>query len=153
MRAGEVALSLGLVLLGAFVVFETGSIADVSGYAGIGPRLFPYVIGAGLATCGAVLGWQALTAGWRSAPGEEAHPAPDRAAFIVISGAIVLHMVLIGWAGFVIASTLLFALVARGYGSARPVRDVLIGAALATVAFLVFTAGLGLNLPKGPFGG
>ncbi len=144
-------ISFALIALGSFVVFETRSIAETQGYAQIGPRLFPYIIGVGLTLCGAVLGWHAVTGGWRNVPlDQEGHGAPDWLAFFIISAGIVLHMVVIGWAGFIIASTLLFVLIARGFGSRRLVRDALIAVALAAVVFFVFTSGLGLKLPSGP---
>jgi len=149
---GEMLISFALIALGSFVVLETQSIAETQGYAQIGPRLFPYIIGVGLTLCGAVLGWHALTGGWRNVPlDQEGHGAPDWLAFFIISAGIVLHMVVIGWAGFIIASTLLFVLIARGFGSRRLVRDALIAVALAAVVFFVFTSGLGLKLPSGPF--
>ena len=152
MHLGEMLISLGLIALGSFVVFETRSIAETQGYAQIGPRLFPYIIGVGLTLCGAVLGWQALMGGWRNVPlDREGHDAPDCLAFFIISAGIVLHMLLIGWAGFIIASTLLFVLIARGFGSRQLVRDALIAAALAAVVFFVFTSALGLKLPRGLF--
>jgi len=150
---GELLISLGLIALGTFVVWQTQSIAETQGYAQIGPRLFPYLIGSGLAVCGAVLGWHAVSGGWHHVPLDEAHDAPDWMAFAIISVGIILHMIIIGWAGFIIASTLLFVLIARGFGSKRVVRDTLIGIALAIVVFIIFTLGLGLNLPKGPFSG
>lgn len=150
---GELAISLGLVALGSFVIYETQSIAETQGYAQIGPRLFPYLIGVGLTLCGAVLGWHAISGGWRHVPLDEAHEAPDWMAFGVISAGVVLHMLVIGWAGFIIASTLLFVLIARGFGSRKPVRDAIIAVVLAFVVFFLFTKGLGLNLPKGPFAG
>ena len=52
-------------------------------------------------------------------------------------------MVIIGWAGFIIASTVLFVLVARGFGSRRLVRDASSRVVLATVVFFIFTLGLG----------
>jgi putative tricarboxylic transport membrane protein len=61
-------------------------------------------------------------------------------------------MVVIGRAGFIIASTLLFVMIARGFGSRQPVRDAVIAVVLAAVVFFLFTLGLGLSLPKGPFG-
>jgi putative tricarboxylic transport membrane protein len=107
-------ISFGLIALGSFVVYGTQSIAETQGYAQIGPRLFPYLIGVGMTLCGAVLGWQALSGGWRKVPlDQEGHDAPDWLAFAVISAGIVLHMLVIGWAGFIIASTLLFVMVAR----------------------------------------
>jgi putative tricarboxylic transport membrane protein len=149
---GELLLSIGLVLLGAFIVFETGGIAEKQGYAQIGPRLFPYVIGAGLTLCGAVLAWHALSGGWRNVPlDQEGHDAPDWIAFAIVSAGIVLHMAIIGWAGFIIASTLLFVLIARAFGSRRLARDVVVALLLTIAVFLVFTQGLGLSLPKGPF--
>jgi putative tricarboxylic transport membrane protein len=151
---GELLISLGLIALGTFVAYETGSIAETQGYAQIGPRLFPYVIGSGLTLCGAVLAWQALSGGWRHVPlDQEGHDAPDWSAFAIISAGVVLHMAIIGWAGFIIASTVLFVLVARGFGSRRIARDAIIAIVLATVVFFIFTLGLGLSLPKGPFGG
>ena len=150
---GELAIALGLVALGSFVIYETQNIAETQGYAQIGPRLFPYLIGVGLTLCGAVLGWEALSGGWRHVPLDEAHEAPDWMAFGVISAGVILHMVVIGWAGFIIASTLLFVLIARGFGSRKPVRDAIIAVVLAVVVFFLFTKGLGLNLPKGPFEG
>jgi len=107
-----------------------------------------------LSLCGTWLGWQALTGGWRNVPADEdGHAAPDWMAFALISAGIVLHMVLIGWAGFILASALLFVLIARGFGSRRPVRDLVIAIVLSTVVFFLFTQALGLSLPAGPFGG
>ena len=93
-----------------------------------------------------------MSGGWRNVLlDQEGHDSPDWVSFLVISAGIILHMVLIGWAGFIIASALLFVLIARGFGSQHPVRDLLLGAALAASAFAVFTLGLGLKLPAGPF--
>jgi putative tricarboxylic transport membrane protein len=149
---GELLISFGLLALGSFVVYETQSIAETQGYSQIGPRLFPYIVGTGLALCGAVLGWQAIFGGWRNVPlDQEGHDTPDWMAFCIISAGIVLHMIAIGWAGFILAGTLLFVLVARGFGSRRPVRDALIALVLTTAVYFVFTRALGLKLPGVPF--
>ena len=60
-------------------------------------------------------------------------------------------LAVIGWAGFIIASTLLFVLIARGFGSRRPARDAAVAALLGIAVFFIFTLALGLKLPKGPF--
>ena len=152
-HVGEVVLSVVLMLIGAMVVFETQSIAETQGYSQVGPRLFPYIIGTGLTLCGAVLGWHAIAGGWRDVPLDQpGHDAPDWIAPAIISIGIVLHMVLIGWAGFIIASTLMFVLIARGFGSKRAVRDLAVGLALVIAAYFLFTRALGLRLPPGPFG-
>ncbi len=150
---GELLLSVALIALGSGVILGTGGIAETQGYAQVGPRLFPYLIGAGLTLCGAVLAWHALAGGWRNVPlDREGHDAPDRTAFAIVSAGVLLHMLVIGWAGFIIASTLLFVLVARGFGSRRLARDALVAALLAVAVFIVFTLALGLGLPAGPFG-
>ena len=151
LHTGELLISLGLIALGTFVIAETRTIAETQAYAQIGPRLFPYIIGCGLTLCGAVLAWQSVAGGWRNVPLDQAHDAPDWAAFVIITAGVLLHTAVIGWAGFIIASTVLFVLVARGFGSRRLVRDAILGAVLAIVVFLIFTLALGLSLPKGPF--
>jgi putative tricarboxylic transport membrane protein len=150
---GEFLISLALIALGSFVVYETQTIAETQSATQIGPRLFPYIIGAGLTICGGVLGWEAISGGWRNVPLDQPHDAPDWIAFLVISAGIIVQMVLIGWGGFIIATALLFVLIARGFGSRKPVRDIVIGVVLCTAVFFLFTFGLGLKLPAGPFGG
>jgi putative tricarboxylic transport membrane protein len=147
---GEALLSLGMVLLGAFVVWQGTLVKAATGHSGIGPGLFPILIGSGLSLIGLVLGWQALSGGWRGMPDDEiALQGADWRAFGLISLAVLVHMVLIGWAGFIIASALLYALIARGFGSTRPARDIVIAIAISVLVFLLFTRGLGLNLPAG----
>lgn len=147
---GELALSLGLLAIGVFVLVDTGTIPEGQSYSGVGPRFFPYLVGAGLTACGALLAWRALTGGWRAMPADEGvHDAPDWRAFLLISAGIVLQMAVVGWAGFVIAGVILFTLVARGFGSTRLGRDLAIGAALVVAAYLVFTQLLSLSLPAG----
>jgi putative tricarboxylic transport membrane protein len=96
-----------------------------------------------------------VSGGWRNVPMDEAHETPDWPAFAILSAGVILHMVSIAWAGFILASTFLFILIARGFGSRRLVRDIVIGLVLSTAAFFIFTTGLGLNLPGGllAFGG
>ncbi|HZW23738.1 tripartite tricarboxylate transporter TctB family protein [Noviherbaspirillum sp.] len=150
---GELVLSIALAALGIFVIVGTQDISAGGGYSQVGPRAFPYMIGAGLVILGGILSWQAVSGGWRNVPMDEAHDEPDWAAFAILSAAVLLHMAAIAWAGFVLASTFLFTLVARGFGSRRLVRDIVVGLILSGIAFFVFTQGLGLNLPAGLLGG
>jgi putative tricarboxylic transport membrane protein len=154
LNRGELLVSLALTALGIFVIMGTQSIPAGAGYSQIGPRAFPYLIGSGLLIIGGILTWQAVSGGWRNVPmDQEEHASPDWAAFALISAAVILHMVSIGWAGFILASTFLFILIARGFGSRRVVRDIVVGAVLSTAAFFIFTLGLGLKLPNGLLGG
>ncbi|HYC41489.1 MAG TPA: tripartite tricarboxylate transporter TctB family protein [Noviherbaspirillum sp.] len=152
---GELMVSIALATLGIFVVGSTQDISAGAGYSQVGPRAFPYLIGTGLMILGGILAWQAVSGGWRNVPmdDETNHDAPDWVAFAILSTGVILHMASIAWAGFVLASTFLFTLVARGFGSRRLFRDIIVGLIVATIAFFIFTRGLGLNLPSGLLGG
>lgn len=151
--APEIALSLGVLTLGAGVSIGTLLLPGEGGYARIGPNFVPAVVGGGLVVIGAWLLFEALTGGWRdrgddspAARGE--HPF-HATAFLWVSAGLFAHMALIGTAGFVIAGGVLFACVARGFGSARPARDLVAGLALALGAFLFFVKFLNVSLPGG----
>lgn len=150
---GELMVSIALATLGIFVIAGTQDIASGGGYSQVGPRVFPYLIGAGLVILGGILSWQAVSGGWRNVPMDDSHDEPDWVAFAILNTAVILHMASIAWAGFVLASTFLFTLVARGFGSRRLLRDIVVGLIVSTIAFFVFTHGLGLNLPNGLLGG
>ncbi|HVJ10714.1 MAG TPA: tripartite tricarboxylate transporter TctB family protein [Burkholderiales bacterium] len=148
MRApAEVALSLGVVALGLGVAAVTASLPSEGGYAGIGPNFIPAVVAAGILLLGVWLSIEAFRGGWRKAP--EHSEVFEKNPFLWVSAGLFAHMALIGWAGFVIAGTVLFASVARGFGSRRPLRDLLIAAALSIGIFLFFVKLLNVNLPAG----
>jgi putative tricarboxylic transport membrane protein len=147
----EIALSAGVLGLGVFAALVTAQLPGEGGYAGFGPNFVPAVVAAGLLVVGAWLLWEALAGGWRNrgepeAGAEHAFHAP---AFWWITAGLFAHMMLIGWAGFVIAGTALFACVARGFGSTRAVRDAAIGLVLSLAVFLFFVKLLNVNLPAG----
>jgi len=68
-RSGaEVALSLGVLALGAGIAVGTAFLPSQGGYARIGPNFIPAVVAIGLIVAGAFLLYEALTGGWRSMP-------------------------------------------------------------------------------------
>lgn len=150
-RRGELLVSLGLLALGICVLIQIQSFGSAEGYEQLGPRLFPYFAGGGLVIVGAILSWQATASGWRNLGPDQLNPAPfDRFAFALINAALILHMALVGFIGFVPASTLLYVLVARAFGSRQWARNTAIGAALSAACFYLFTLALQLNLPASP---
>jgi putative tricarboxylic transport membrane protein len=143
----EVALSLGVLALGAGAAAVTATLSGEGGYAGIGPNFIPAVVSAGLLLLGAWLTFEAFSGGWRHL-GE--HTGRFAAApFLWVSAGLFAHMLLIGLAGFVIAGTALFMCVARGFGSRKPIANFLVGIALALGVFLFFVKLLNVNLPAG----
>jgi putative tricarboxylic transport membrane protein len=153
-RSGaEIALSLGVLALGAGVVAVTAQLPSEGGYARLGPNFVPGVVGAGLLLLGLWLGWEALSGGWRNGAEDDAAARGEHAfrgaAFGWITAGLFAHMALIGWAGFVLAGMVLFACVARGFGSVRPARDAALGLVLSLGVFLFFVKLLNVNLPAG----
>jgi putative tricarboxylic transport membrane protein len=105
------------------------------------------VVAAGLILLGLWLSIEAFAGGWRKRAEAEApfQPSP----FLWVSAGLFVHMVLIGWAGFVVAGTVLFACVARGFGSSRWARNVAVGLVLSLAIFFFFVKLLNVNLPGG----
>ena len=143
----EIALSLGVIAPGVGVAVVTATLPSEGGYARIGPNFIPAVVGAGIILLGLWLSFEAFTGGWRSR--SESDGVFEVNPFLWVSGGLFAHMALIGWGGFVVAGTALFACVARGFGSRRPVRDLLIAAVLSVGIFLFFVKLLNVNLPAG----
>jgi putative tricarboxylic transport membrane protein len=143
----EVALSLGVVALGLGVAGVTATLPSEGGYAGIGPNFIPAVVAAGIIALGVWLAAEAFTGGWRKAPEHE--EVFQKNPFLWVSAGLFAHLLLIGWAGFVVAGTVLFACVARGFGSRRPARDLAIALVITLGIYLFFVELLNVGLPAG----
>ncbi len=152
-RLAEWLLSAGVLLLGLSAALTTSRLPAASGYSGVGPNFTPAVVSGGLILLGFWLLLEVATGGWRRAPPNDAVERGEHAfylpGFAWVSAGLLAHMALINTAGFVIAGTALFVLVARGFGSARFARDAVIGAVLALAIFLFFVRLLNVNLPAG----
>jgi len=143
----EVALSLGVVALGLGVAGVTATLPSEGGYAGIGPNFIPAVVAAGIIALGIWLAAEAFTGGWREAPEHE--EVFQKNPFLWVSAGLFAHMALIAWAGFIVAGTVLFACVARGFGSRRLARDLAIAVVITLGIYLFFVKLLNVGLPAG----
>ena len=131
---GQTCVAAAVIGLGVLVAVETASITVSPGYARIGPRVFPLVVAAAMCALGSALMFQALTGHWQASP-----PADHRWQPLAVIGAgLAGYAILMQPAGFVIASTVLFAAVARAFESRRLLRDIGIGLGLARAAYLFF---------------
>ena len=145
LRIGEAAFGGLLLFLGLFVAFETTQLSAGPGYAAVGPALFPYMIAAGLVLIGLLVLREAFFG----------HIAHERgmeldwwSVALVIAGLAVQGLLLLPL-GWIVATAALFVVVARAFGSRRPLLDAVIGLVLAAGTFVIFNYGLGLNLPGG----
>jgi putative tricarboxylic transport membrane protein len=144
---GETIIAVGVLALAGVVAWQTVLIPVSPLYAKVGPTVMPAMAALGIAVLGLLLLAAALTGGWQ--PGAEKEVAPDRTALLWVAAGLALNVVLIGPAGFTIASVILFACVARAFGSRSALRDIGIGAAFALVAYFGFAKTLGINIGSG----
>lgn len=77
----------------------------------------------------------------------------DFVALAWVVGGFLAFALLLPWLGWILAGTLLFWCAAHGFGSRRPLFDILIALFLSSVVYLIFGTGLGLILPSGILGG
>jgi putative tricarboxylic transport membrane protein len=146
-------ISFGVLALGIAAAIVAWRLPEAGGYARIGPNFVPKLIAGGLIVLGVWLLAECLTGGWRAPVADDAgergeHPFVPR-AFAWVSAGLLAQMVLISTAGFVIAAAALFVCVARGFGSARWLRDLAAGLAIGLAVFAFFVHFLNVNLPAG----
>jgi putative tricarboxylic transport membrane protein len=150
---GEMLLALAAVVFGLLIVWQTTLIRLTPAYSKVGPRVIPYIVGAGLVVVGVWLAYEAITgrvpAGTTAS--EDADPTlpTDWRTVGRLALALLAYLLLIERAGFIIASATLFVIAAFAMGSRRLVRDIAIGIVMPTILYLVFSRGLGLSLPAG----
>ncbi len=144
---GELAVAIGVIGLAVVIYWQVQMMPASPLYAKVGPALVPAFGAAGLFALGCALLIAAARGGWQS--DEEATAQPDRVALSWVIAGFALNVLLIGTAGFTIASTLLFLCVARGFGSRRVIRDAAIGFIFAIVAYFGFAKTLGVNIGAG----
>lgn len=167
---GDLLVGLGVVALGLVVLWQTAEIATTL-VTQIGPRPFPYVVGGALVVLGAVLALEAQRGGWSHEIEEDDVPLHYGSLAWLLAG-LVANVVLIGRLanvpliggllasvigdrlandgfGFVPASSLMFILIARAFGSTRILRDAAIGIAVTVVALIGFGRGFGVNIGGG----
>ena len=150
---GETLLALGAIVFGILIVWQTTLIRLSPAYSKVGPRVIPYIVGAGLAIVGAWLAYEALTgrvvAGSTDSEDADLSLPTDWRCIGLLALALIAYLFLIEPAGFIIASAVLFAWAAIAMGSRRYARDIVIGILLAAALYLIFNRGLGLSLPAG----
>jgi putative tricarboxylic transport membrane protein len=149
----ELIISAGVLLLGIGATIVAWRLPEAGGYARVGPNVAPKIVSAGIILLGIWLLAETFTGGYRARvpddPAERGEHPFLASAFLWVSAGLVAQMALIGNAGFVIAGAVLFACVARGFGSQRWLRDAVSGFVLALLVFLFFVRFLNVNLPAG----
>lgn len=148
--AGQAAVAAGVIAIGGFILWGSFHLPTGGGYAQVGPGVVPRIVGSITLLLGAWLMRDAFTGGFRGVD-EAAEASKPLAwpAFAWVTAGLISYGLLVERAGFILASTLLFMLVARGFNSRRWLLNALTGVVLAVLIFAIFNYGLGLTLPAG----
>lgn len=137
-------MAAALAGVGALITWSTYSMGGAASYSRIGPTVFPYAIAAAFFVLAV---WTVFAALRNDFPERE----PQKFGPIVwIVGGLAGQMLLLNIVGFSIATGLLFAATARGFGRGPLWLTIPIGIALSFAVWLVFSKGLQLTLPAGP---
>lgn len=161
-RAGgaQTLIGIGIIMLGAIVAVGAATIPSEAGYAGVGPNFLPWLVGAVLLLCGAMVVWEARSGGFRNMEEPSGAARGYWGGFAWMTAALLANAALITTIGFILSCTLCFVLAVRGLRNAdaqgggaagfhvgQLARDVLIGLAIAAPVYWMFTKLLAINLP------
>lgn len=129
----------------AVVIFVSTRSMPVAGqYARVGPTTFPYVVAGGLALLAVGTAVSAVRGGFPEREPERLGPV------LWIVGGLVAQIIALKPLGFSIATGLLFALTARGFGKGPLWVTIPIGVVFSLVVWIIFANVLQLSLPAGP---
>jgi putative tricarboxylic transport membrane protein len=151
----QYALAGLLAVVGAYTLVDASSL-DVGFADPVGPKVFPYVIGAGLLVLAALL---AVATSRGSLPEPEAGEdvdltqRPDWLTVTKLVGVLLFTIATVNLLGWALTGVVLFAASARVLGSRTTIRDVLVGIVLAVGSWYAFYVGLGIPLTPGVLDG
>ncbi len=145
-RPDRAALAIAAILaaMAAVIAWSTSTMGGAASYARVGPTTFPYIIAAGLFVLSIFTVFAALRGDFPARPEQNVGP------MVWIVGGLAAQMLLLHVVGFSIATGLLFAATARGFGKGPFWLTIPIGIVLAFVVWVIFAKGLQLSLPTGP---
>ncbi|MBD0413421.1 tripartite tricarboxylate transporter TctB family protein [Oryzicola mucosus] len=138
------AIAAALAVVAIVIAWSTSQAGGVAGYSPVGPKTFPYIIAGGmflLSLCTAIEAWRG------NFPAREAQNIPP---MLWVLGGLAVQMLSMKTVGFSIATGLLFAATAKGFGKGPLWMTVPIGIVFAFLVWVMFAKGLQLTLPAGP---
>jgi putative tricarboxylic transport membrane protein len=141
--SADTIVGIGIALLGVAYAVGTSRIAVQMVYAKVGPTFVPWLVSAGLIVTGSLMAWMSLQD--PQAASHEVKPEWRPVAWIFLG--LIADWLLFKPAGFVVASTVLFFCVARGFGSRSALWDTVIGALIAIAVYFTGSLMAWMSLP------
>ena len=136
-------IAAGLAAIGAVMLWDASAIPDKGGYSGVGPAAMPRFVGIVLVL---LAGLTALS-GMRAR--KSTRPEHDTMPILWIIGGMLAVIFLLNPLGYTIASGILFACTAYGFGKRNFAVTLPVGLGLSFAVYAVFDQVLKLNLPAG----
>lgn len=133
-----------LALIAVVIFRDAAGLPQARGYSGVGPADVPRWIAWALL---GLSGWSVIAAFREPAA---PRPAQDIAPIIWIIGGLAAQLALLGVAGFILATGVLFAATARAFGKRNLLLTFPIGLVFSLLIYLIFAGLLDLSLPAGP---
>ncbi|MGL4196381.1 MAG: tripartite tricarboxylate transporter TctB family protein [Allorhizobium sp.] len=145
-RPDWAALAIAVVLaaIAGLIFYDVARLQGGNLYSGIGPATVPKGIAVGLIVLAI---WTVFAALRRDFPEREHQELPP---VVFIVAGLAAQMLLLKTAGFSIATGILFAMTAAGFGKRKFWISLPAGIALSFVVWIVFSRFLQLSLPPGP---
>jgi putative tricarboxylic transport membrane protein len=148
---GQYLLAAALAAVGLWTIIDARGLTVGFGDP-VGPRVFPYVVGAAMLVLAALLA--VATARGDVAEGEEGEDIdlttpPDWLTVGKLVGILLLNTFLVEILGWAITGALLFAGCAWALGSRTLVRDLIVGVVLSVGSWYFFYVGLDVPLSPG----
>ena len=143
----ELLIGIGMLTAAGITLWETMAIPVSPLYSKVGPTVFPYITATGMLLLAVLLIVAAVRGGWQ--PDEEKETPTDVKALVFVVAGLLANLFLIRPLGFTAASVIMFVLVCYGFGSRRPLRDMITGLILGVTAYFGFAKVLGVNIGAG----
>ena len=149
---GELGMAGLLAVLGVVVLIGAGGITQPGSSNTIGPRFFPYLVGAVLVAVAialAVVVWRGEMV--EPEVGEDVDPTQrmDWRAIGVVVVAFAAHALLINFVGWPLAVTLMFAGVVKALGAKGWITPLAAGGVTSVIVWIIFVKALNVALPGG----
>jgi putative tricarboxylic transport membrane protein len=133
-----------LALAGIAICCATYLTEERAGYSQVGPRTVPFILAGALVVLGALT----AIAGIRGQfPKREKQDIPP---MLWVVGGLAVQLLTMKTVGFSLATGLLFAAAARGFGRGPLWMTIPIGIVFSFIVWFIFAKGLQLTLPAGP---
>ena len=139
-------VAAGVLVVAGLALWQTLVIPKAALYAKVGPDVFPKIVTGFLFACGIGLVLDAFKGGWA---GDQDGTLTEWGSLGYVALGLLVNAALIEHIGFILASTIMFGLIARGFGSTQWMRDAAIGFALAIISFVGFDRVLGYKIGSG----